>query len=133
VARSFVLGVGLLVSLAGGAGAQSSNEDVRKRHITCSAIFGFAATLTADKKLQDNLSNASLLLMLWASDVDTKQPVKARTDQAIPERTDQFVEIGRATKVGTPAAAKEFEAKYGGARKTCESWFAGEVKKRKPG
>jgi len=114
------------------AGAQSSNDDVRKRHITCSAIFGTAAQLTSDKKLQDNLSNASLLLMLWASDVDTKQPAKARTDQAVRELSEQVVAIGRAIKVGTPTAAKEFDAKYGGARKTCESWFAGEVKKRKP-
>jgi len=43
-----------------------------------------------------------------------------------------WIAIGRAIKVGTPTAAKEFDAKYGGARKTCESWFAGEVKKRKP-
>ena len=126
-----VLGSGLLVCLPCIAAAQSSGDDVRKRHITCAAVLGTAGTISADKKLQDRLAGASMLLLTWASDLITDQAAKARTDQVAREFAGQVTEIGRTIKAGTPAAAKTFEEKYGGAQKACETWFLAETKKRK--
>jgi hypothetical protein len=128
---SRVLGAALLICLPCVAGAQSSGDDVRKRHITCAAVLGVAGTISADKKVQERLSGASLLLLTWAADVVTNQPAKARTDEATREFVSQVTEIGRTIKPGTPAATKAFEEKYGGAQKACEAWFVAETKKRK--
>ena len=128
---SGILGAALLACLPCVAGAQSSGDDARKRHITCAAVLGTAGTISADKKLQDRLSGASMLLLTWAADLVANQPAKARTDQATREFASQVTEIGRTIKPGTPAATKTFEEKYGGAQKACETWFVAEAKKRK--
>ena len=132
---SCVLGTTLLVCVPCVAGAQSSNDDVRKRHISCAAVLGVAGTLSADKGLQEKLSTASMLLAVWAADLLANQPAKARTDQTTREFANQVTEIGRTikAKVGTPASTKEFEEKYGSTRKACEAWFVTEMKKRKSG
>ena len=130
-ARAIVLGVAVLVSLASVAGAQSSRDDVRKRHTSCAAVLSVAAIISTDKKAQDGLSSASMLLVVWAADLITNQPPKARTDQATREFADQVTEIGRTIKVGTPATAKQFDEKYGSAQKACGAWFLAEAKKRK--
>jgi hypothetical protein len=128
---SRVLAAALLICLPCVAGAQSSGDDVRKRHINCAAVLGVAGTISADKKLQDRLSGASMLLLTWAADLVANQPAKARTDQATREFAGQVTEIGRTIKAGTPAATKAFEEKYGGAQKACEAWVSAELKKRK--
>ena len=125
------LAAALLICLPCVAGAQSSSDDIRKRHISCAAVLGVAGTISTDKKLQDNLAGASLLLLAWASDLLTDQPAKARTDQTTRELAGQVTEIARTIKTGTPAATKTFDDKYGGARKACETWFLAEMKKRK--
>src|SRR5262249_13648936 len=115
------------------AGAQSSNDDIRKRHIRCAASLAVAGTISTDKKLQDKFSTASMLLSVWAMDLITNQPAKDRTDQVTREFADQVIAIGRTikAKAGAPAAAKEFEEKYGSAQKACEALFVAEMKKRK--
>jgi hypothetical protein len=128
---SGILGAALLVCLPCVAGAQSSGDDVGKRHINCAAVVGVAATISADKKEQDALSGVSMLLLTWAADFPADQPAKARTDKAMREFASQVTEIGRTIKTGTPAAAKAFREKYGGAQKACETWFLAEAKKRK--
>lgn len=125
------LGMLLLFSLQSAAYAQSATEDVKKRHIGCAAVLGVASTVAADKTLQDKFATGSMLLLTWASEPTTGQSAKAKTDQVTREFAPQVTEIGRAIKAGTPSAAKEFDAKYGSALKSCESWFAAEIKKRK--
>jgi len=128
---SRALGAALLLCLPCVAGAQSGGDDVRKRHINCAAVLGVAGTISADKKVQDKYSGASMLLLLWASDLPTNQPAKARSDAATREFAGQVTDIGRTIKVGTPAATKAFEEKYGSAQMACEAWLRAELKKRK--
>jgi hypothetical protein len=128
---SGVLAAALLAFLPCVAGAQSSGEDVRKRHITCAAVLGTAATVSADKKLQERFAGASMLLLMWAADLLPNQPAKARTDQVTREFAGYVTELARTIKAGTPAATTAFNEKYGGAQKACEAWFLTEMKKRK--
>ena len=126
-----ILGAALLAGLPCVAGAQSSGDDARKRHINCAAVLGVAGMISADKKEQDALSGVSMLLLTWAADLPADQPAKAKTDKATREFASQVTEIGRTIKTGTPAAKKTFEEKYGGVQKACETWFLAEAKKRK--
>jgi len=125
------LGTLLFLSLPWIAYAQSSNEDAKKRHIGCAAVLGAASTVATDKTLQNKFASGSMLLLSWASEPAAGQSAKAKTDQVTREFAPQVIEIGRAIKAGTPSAAKEFDAKYGSALKSCESWLAAEIKKRK--
>jgi hypothetical protein len=126
-AMTGALGGALLVSFASVAGAQSSPDEVRKRHIGCAAVLGVAATISADKKAQDALSGVSMLLLTWATELGSAKD----KDQTTRAFAGQVTEIGRAIKVGTPTTAKDFEEKYGSTRKACEAWFLAETKKRK--
>ena len=121
----------LLLLLPSVAGAQSSNEDARKRHIGCAAVFSVAVSVATDKKLQEKFTTASMILLVLASGSGPDQPAGSKTDQVTREFARQVTEILRAIKSGTPGAAKEFEAKYAGELKSCESWIAAEIKKKK--
>ena len=126
-------GVGLLLffTIQYGATAQSNNDDVRKRYIGCAAVLGVASTVAPDKKLQDNLLNASMLLAVWARELNTGQSAKDNAEHITRELGRQMTEIFRAIKVGTATETKELETQYGGELKACTSLFAGEMKKRK--
>jgi len=126
-------GVGtlLLLLLASVAGAQTGNDDARKRYISCAAVLSVAVSVATDKKLQEKFTTGSMILLLLASGSAPDQPAGSKTDQVMREFSRQVTEILRAIKSGTPGAAKEFEAKYAGELKSCESWIAAEIKKKK--
>jgi thioesterase domain-containing protein len=115
------------------AGAQTSGTEARKPHLRCAAVLGWVATATKEQKSKDAHTSMSMLLTVWASELDPSVPSKEALDITTREFGAEVQQVAAEVRKGTEsdAARQEFRQAYTQEIARCRAFFS-ELAKTKP-
>jgi hypothetical protein len=128
----------MAVLLAGGvslgAWGEAPGAEARKPYMRCAAVFGLAATSTKEAKMKDAYTSVSMLLSLWASELDPQVPADQAVEIATRELAAEFEVLDgelRKARGSDAAAQRRFQQSFAEEVGRCRSFF-GEVSKNRP-